>query len=693
MQSYDGDDWGSPDESDDDSVGPEPPLQPASGHGAQAPAYPPPSVASPTVASQTGSVPVDHATATTAAAAQQPPVHAAPTATAAPTVAGDEDVAQGSDEGDNKRPSISPQLPNMARMSAFGVDLFPGGSHNDASKLSAAEHTIQEEKEPSAADANHGIQSGSPAPQLGAQQPPHLFPQPKTVEHDFSSLSEQDDIPSKDATAAVSLSADSQRTSAVHEPSQGLALRIDSPPPNTASGSQDAQQPTTATTATDTPVSIIPTEPLQPKKPEHSPSEYEPQPLQHSFTHDTAASSPVKESDVLSDEIMRSLTPGSNNGASGLKPDPSQTSLTTGSWERSAASSDISGSYQQHEAVAVPVLSIPAQQANITAPVQSHSPITSPSSDPDRDLRRRFSWEALADDATPNRTAPVSATTVAPPAASAVPPAAVPQPSVQSPIQSPIVASQVVERSPASPYGAPSANPISPTIKIVSEGQPLDQQVSAFSPREATVGPTQTQPDFFETQSAAGPSTDALSDAPHSSASGNGGSVAPGASSLGEKPTMPFKEIMGLPTAEERIERYQESRSSFATSESGLDEWIATMKNQHPEHAHANNSFSGAVPPARTPSPSGSQPSAQQPYYQQYLNASNPNQSTPSSARSRLAGLQEQAQAAAGSAFGHSGNQIGHKGKEFMQSAGKMGKGLFSKGRSKLRGTGDKVFH
>jgi hypothetical protein len=46
-----------------------------------------------------------------------------------------------------------------------------------------------------------------------------------------------------------------------------------------------------------------------------------------------------------------------------------------------------------------------------------------------------------------------------------------------------------------------------------------------------------------------------------------------------------------------------------------------------------------------------------------------------------------------GSAFGHSGNQIGTKSKEFMHSAGKMGKGLLSKGKSKLRGSGDKVFH
>lgn len=665
MQSYDGDDWGSPDEdeSDNDSVGPEPPLQ-LGGAGqtaGKAPVYPPAPVAAPTSAVEPSATLDDHLA--------QHPVHAGPAAAAAQ----EEAVAPDADEGDNKRVSVSPQLPNVARMSAFGMDLFPGDSKHEASKLNTGEHPIQEEREPSPSpasvgDANRGFQSGSPAPPLGG--PPHLSLPPKSGDHDISSLSEQDDSASKD----------SQRSSA-HEPSQGLALRIESPALNTTPSPQDAQQPATATTSNETPVSIIPTQPLQPKKPEQSPSDYEPQPLHHSFTHDTATSSPVKESDVLSDEIMRSLTPGSNSGTPGLKPDPSQTSLATGSWERSGASSDM-GSHQHHEAVAVPVLSIPAQQAAAPAPIiQHHSPIVSPADD--HDLRRRFSWEGLGDDGRPKSSAPAPSDA---PAASA---AAIPSP----PVQSPIGASQADERSLVSPQVGSPVNPISPTIKIVSESQPMDQQVSGFGPAEPDVGPSHTQRDSSEAQIAAGPSTDAMSDAPHSNASGNGASVAPGLSSTNEKPTMPFKEIMGLATAEERIERYEESRSSFATSESGLDEWIATMKNQHPEHANASGSFSGAGAPARTPSPSGSHPSGQQPYYQQYLNASNPNQSTPSTARSRLAGLGEQAQAAAGSAFGHSGNQIGHKGKEFMQSAGKMGKGLFSKGRSKLRGTGDKVFH
>lgn len=655
VQNYDGGDWDSPEDSDNDSVGPEPPLQLGGGQDAKAPTYSPLPATTPAFAAETSasaSDPVAH-----------PPIQTAP---AAPQEA---EVVPDAAKSDDKHMSISPQLPNMARMSGFGFDMFPSDLNKDASNPRAAEHAIQEEREhlpgpaslASAGDANHGTQSGS-ASQLDAQS--NLSPLPRVGEHDISSPSEQDEATSKDL--AVSSSLGSQRISA-NEPPQGMALRIDSPPP------QDPQQPASTTTPADTPVSIVPTEPLQPKKPEQSPSEYEPLSLQHTLTHDTATSSPVKENDVLSDEILRSLTPGSNAGALGSKLSESQTSLTTGSWERSGASSDISGSYEQHEAVAVPVLSIPAQQTNAPAPVQHHSPVPSSHEENDEDQRRRFSWEALA----------------AAPAKPEVSATSTPQPAVQSPVGT----SQTDERSPTSPHAGLPVNPISPTIKIVSESQPLDQQVTAFGPSESSIVQSQNQPELSGAQAPPSLNTNALSAAPHSSADGAMTSVASGLSSTNEKPTMPFKEIMGLSTAEGRIEKYEESRSSFATSESGLDEWITTMKNQHLEHANASGSFSGSVPPARTPSPSGSQPSAQQPYYQQYLNASNPNQSAPSTARSRLAGLQEHAHAAAGSAFGNSGNQIGNKGKEFMQSAGKMGKGLFSKGKSKLRGTGDKVFH
>jgi len=165
-----------------------------------------------------------------------------------------------------------------------------------------------------------------------------------------------------------------------------------------------------------------------------------------------------------------------------------------------------------------------------------------------------------------------------------------------------------------------------------------------------------------------------------------------GPSPAGQK-ILNFREIMSIQSPAERIEKYSETRKSFASQDSGLDNWLQAMLTEHP---NASASFSGAAPPPPS-SPNaaqepGQQAAAQQPYFQQYLNASAPASGT-TPGRSRLAGLPQQAQAAAGSAFGHGGKEIGTKSKELMHSAGKMGKGLFSKGKSKLRGTGDKVFH
>jgi hypothetical protein len=158
---------------------------------------------------------------------------------------------------------------------------------------------------------------------------------------------------------------------------------------------------------------------------------------------------------------------------------------------------------------------------------------------------------------------------------------------------------------------------------------------------------------------------------------------------------MTFREIMGLSSAQERISKYDEARTRFATIESGLSDWIANLKASHPDHTNASASFGGSLipqgsDPSTIPSPVGGQAPPQQPYYQQYLNASSPTTAS-APGRSRLGGLSSSGQS--GSAFGHSSDKIGTKSKELMQTAGKMGKGLFSKGKSKLRGTGDKVFH
>ena len=155
-----------------------------------------------------------------------------------------------------------------------------------------------------------------------------------------------------------------------------------------------------------------------------------------------------------------------------------------------------------------------------------------------------------------------------------------------------------------------------------------------------------------------------------------------------------FKECRSPEMIEERIGNLQQTRQHFSQADSGLGEWISHMTAQS---AHSNataslrddlgaNSFVGGAGP-----PAGAQ--GAQPYYQQYLNASSSNLSGKQPARPAGGNLMSQF---GSSGFSHSGNhqvkQIEAKGKELFFAAGKAGKGLLSKGKSKLKGTGDKVF-
>jgi hypothetical protein len=163
---------------------------------------------------------------------------------------------------------------------------------------------------------------------------------------------------------------------------------------------------------------------------------------------------------------------------------------------------------------------------------------------------------------------------------------------------------------------------------------------------------------------------------------------------------MNFKDIMALSTPVERIGKYGEARQILAARDSGLDTWLVHMTTEHPD-LPASKSVPGLTSPLTNNAalPAGSQASGQQPYYQQSPSTAGPQSGGGGGgARSRLGGLSMPSQMS-GSVLGHSGKEIGNKSKEFMHSAGKMGKGLLSKGKSKLRGSGsgsgsgDKVFH
>ncbi|KAG8534186.1 uncharacterized protein KY384_001030 [Bacidia gigantensis] len=159
-----------------------------------------------------------------------------------------------------------------------------------------------------------------------------------------------------------------------------------------------------------------------------------------------------------------------------------------------------------------------------------------------------------------------------------------------------------------------------------------------------------------------------------------------------EVPKLPaFREIMALKTPQERILAFDETQRKFANLNTGLAHWIATTSNALPEHSDLvqTGGQMGVAAPDHKASPSRSKTG--QPYYQQYLDASPQSQ----------AGVNAPAGSAPGpnqsQGFSPSGNkitsqQVQAKSKEFLHTAGVFGgkaniaaKGLFSKGKNKLR--------
>ncbi|KAK5999017.1 hypothetical protein PT974_01403 [Cladobotryum mycophilum] len=480
---------------------------------------------------------------------------------------------------------------------------------------------------------------------------------------------------------------------------------------------------------------ITPTEPLQPRKGTESPGEFEPPPIRRNSTFNTATSSPLKESDVLSDEILRTLSPsGAIPSGLSLRQDaqllpprsvPDQSVAKESSytlkdydnyWE-DATDKPQGGEETETSAPRSVSPHTPSNLGNV-APISQAAdgpkikPVASRTStgldeviSPQQSQsRRRFSWEAPDEAAI---TAPRNEPTDQSPAegratptlrieAAPEDPAAVPLPasgnesgSLSSRSQTPLTQhSMQGTGAPAIPQGQEASIREAPSplsASVVSEGglttareqaqtSPAEENVPAQQISTSLVTPTppaEHQPTLYSPVSATSPG-----------------------SQLAAAKVMSFRDILALGSTTERINMFNETRRVFASQESGLDNWLSSLSAQHPELGFnvpvAYGTTTQLSAQAGTaPLPSVSQPSAQQPYYQQYLNASSPNPTPSSTSRSRLGGLSIPAQMS-GSAFGHSGTQIGTKSKEFMHSAGKMGKGLLSKGKSKLRGSGDK---
>lgn len=135
-----------------------------------------------------------------------------------------------------------------------------------------------------------------------------------------------------------------------------------------------------------------------------------------------------------------------------------------------------------------------------------------------------------------------------------------------------------------------------------------------------------------------------------------------------------FRNIMEMPLPAERIKHYNETRWQFSAVKTGLEEWLEEMMSRHPEHA--NDVLSHPVPAAHASTQAATQ------------NNHGPSQGGWAPTHIHIPHLQHSL-----SGLGHSSGQVGTKGKELFMAAGKAGKGLFSKGRNKLREKGDRVFN
>lgn len=155
-----------------------------------------------------------------------------------------------------------------------------------------------------------------------------------------------------------------------------------------------------------------------------------------------------------------------------------------------------------------------------------------------------------------------------------------------------------------------------------------------------------------------------------------------------------FREILALKSPSERIRAYDETREQFANLNTGLANWLAIKANELPEHADV------FVDSGRRPAFQGHKPSPSRSKLGGLLqtggHSSQSYSNNPPSAPDGALGSASTYgySPSVGSSGKLSSQQVQAKGKDLLHTAGVFGgkaniaaKGLFSKGKSKLRGS------
>ncbi|RAH42343.1 uncharacterized protein BO95DRAFT_446087 [Aspergillus brunneoviolaceus CBS 621.78] len=432
------------------------------------------------------------------------------------------------------------------------------------------------------------------------------------------------------------------------------------------------------------------------------------------------------ESDRLRKEIMRTLSRETTPSKEQEEEEPAsrpeaerQDSLIPSEYERywSAAestTSPIALDQATPDYVASPV----ALQGSTVQdlPPAASEPITSPATEsPKPKLARRFSWESSSSSEEP---APV---------------AGVQSPPDPMPGQFPVSRETPVLPSPAAEVTSPTAAEAIPAEAIPAQTVTCEEEPLNKTPEESdsSVGPETEKPkltilppvpdDRSTISDGQLPEVYHAEAIPHSYADTNQDNNAP--AFFGEynqhqqiprwTPTAPasveptllgFREILAMKTPEDRVQAFNDTRAKFATIDTGLAHWIQVTVHSHPEHADVVDKSAklatGAVPPQLGAGAGGGVTRKKFPKLSSLGNFGSSSQldvsaggGAPSGSGISAGGHARRPSAPLGAMMNK--QQVEQRGKELLHSAGVLGgrageaaKGLFARGRSKLKGGG-----
>ncbi|KAI9045659.1 uncharacterized protein KD926_008076 [Aspergillus affinis] len=388
------------------------------------------------------------------------------------------------------------------------------------------------------------------------------------------------------------------------------------------------------------------------------------------------------ENDRLRKEIIRSLsrenTPSEEpESHENSRPQTSrQESLIPSEYER-YWSEDLNSSPQEAKSAApapIPAAN-PSPDMYSSSPQQSSLPAPAarePGPDAEHKLQRKFSWESStsSDDMVP----PAVLQTIAPepmpgqfpgaPEVSSLPDA---QPATRE-----LDDSDHEDRQQQPTPEKPRLSIITPTLpdnRSITSDRQLPEVVDA----ETVAGPTHME-DEYQT-----PAEHPVSFPPPRTSSSSG-------------PTpLGFREIMGKPTSNERVQAFNETREQFSMIDTGLSHWIQVTVHAHPEHSDVvEQSFKLSTGEPKLGGSRGKFPKL--PSLGTFATSGGQDPSPSGSGHVR------RPSAPLGSMMNK--QQVEQRGKDLLHSAGMLGgqagktaKSLFAKGRSKFKGGGgDKGF-